>query len=251
MMRAKLVSVAVYHIGLLALTLTGLFRPDLVWASQSFYVALFSSFATLCALAWIFSTYKVLAETLAKMFRLGVPVGSVISFWGMLYFAALALAYQSQIFGFFAAVCLSGILSFGIYYRPGVLTLDFNEKALGAVTFCHLAVLLGYVGLRITGHAPAQTALFTAGFEYYRTIAMGVGFLVGASAFRMKEGCVSYLFGFMLILAAAVTGYFFCDFKVIGSILCCIGMLLALEWIGYLGYQGGFLFGTFVAGMML
>ena len=97
-----------------------------------------------------------------------------------------------------------------------------------------------------------QTALFAVGLEYYCTIAMGVGFLVGASPLAREGGAVGgYLMLFIAVVAAAVTGYFFYDLKVIGSILCCIGVLLALEWIGYLSYQTGFLFGTFLMGVVL
>lgn len=174
---------------------------------------------------------------------------SVASFWGMVYFGALTLAYQSQIFGFFAAICLSGILSFGMYYRPGVLTLFFNDKATGAVIWGHLVVLAAYSITKVMGLLPAQAGLFAIGLEYYCTIALGVGFLVGASPFTRRSG--GFLITFLVVFVAAMIGYYLYDLKVVGSIICVFAVLLFLEWIGYLSYKTGFLVGTFVCGIVL
>lgn len=241
----------VYQTVFLGSSLSLTFVPGAIWASQAFYLALFGAFANIILLAWVLETHPKLQAFVSKFFKLGIPPACVASFLGMLYFAGLALAYQSQIFGFFAAVGLSGLFSFAVLYRPGVLTLHFHEKGTSAVVFGHLAVLAGYVALRITGNLPQQTALFAVGLECYCTIAMGVGFLVAASPFSRERAVGGYLLLFIAVLASAVTGYFFFDLKVIGSILCCIGVLLALEWIGYVSYQTGFIFGTFLMGVVL
>ena len=239
---------AVYQGTLLTVTITGTLRPELLWASQSFYVAMFCAFANLGLLCWVLATYEKLAKALAALFNLGIPVGSVLSFWGMLYFGALALGYNSQIFGFFAAVCLSGILSFGVYYMPGVLTLYFKEKALNAVVFGHLGILAGYAGLKITGTLPTQADVFVTGLEYYCTIGFAVGLLVGASPFFNRRESGLYGLVFVLSLLAAITGYFFYDLKVIGSILCSFFILLVLEWLTYWGFRGGVVIGSGILG---
>ena len=241
----------VYQSVFLGTWLTLTFAPQYVWASQSFYLALFGAFANLLVVSWVLTSHPRLVSILKKLFNLGVPPSSVASFWGMVYFTGLALMYQSQIFGFFAAVCLSGILSFAVYYRPGVLTMSFHKNGTPAIVFGHLAVLIAYVAMKITGHLPQETPLFAVGLEYYCTIAMGVGFLVGASPFDSLEGTGAYLLFFVLVTLAAVSGYFFFDLKVIGSILCCIAVLLALEWIGYLSFSISFLAGTFIMGLTL
>lgn len=241
----------VYQTVFLAASLTMTLVPQVLWASQAFYLALFGAFANVLLLGWVVESHPKLAKFLANIFKLGIPPACIASFWGMLYFGALALAYQSQIFGFFAAVCLSGIFSFAIVYRPGVLTLFFHEKGTPAVVFGHLVVLVGYAGLKIAGVLPTQTSLFQAGLEYYGTIAMGVGFLVGASPFGRDKAVGGYLALFLVVLLAAVTGYFFYDLKVIGSILVCIAILLALEWLGYLSHKAGFILGAFLAGTSL
>lgn len=242
---------AVYQTLLLAGGLIGIVRPDLLWASQAFYIALFSAFANLVVLGWIASSYPRLRQQLTSLVPPGLHPSSMLSFGMLLYFAALALAYQSQTFGFFAAVSLSGMLSFGLYYRPGVLTLYFAERATNAVILGHLAVLLAHAAMKASGHGTEQIRLFAVGIEYYCTIAMGVGFLIAASPFGRRRSPLPYLALFAATLLAAVTGYFFLDLRPIGSIVCCIAVLLALEWIGYFSWRAGFLWGSALAGVTL
>ncbi len=239
----------VYQTVLLGISVTLTVAPHAVWASEAFYLALFGAFANLMVLAWTVESHPKLKDLLKRIFSLGIPPLCVMSFWGTLYFAALALAYQSQIFGFFSAVCLSGMFSFVVYYRPGVLTLDFKESALGAVVFGHLLVVGAYAVAKVTGTLPAQAELFAVGLQYYCTIAMGVGFLVGASPFAKRPA--GYVLLFVAVLMLAVFAYFMFDLKVIASILCVFAVLLALEWIGYVGYRAGFLAGTFALGAAL
>ncbi len=243
----------VYQVAFLGATGTGVLAPQVLWASQAFYVALFSAFALPLVVAWVVESHPKLEAVLKKMFSLGVPASSVVSALAMLYFGALALQYQSEIFGFAAAVALSGIVSFGMYYRPGVLVLDFKEKALPAVVWGHLAVLGAYAALVVNQALPPEAKYFSAGLDYYCTIAMGVGFLVGASPFaRRGHEVAGYLALFVAVLFGAIYGYFFYDdLKVIGSILCVFAVLLALEWMGYLSYKAGFIVGTFVLGASL
>jgi hypothetical protein len=239
----------VYQTVFLALTLTMTLRPELLWASQAYYLVLFGAFANVMLAFWVIESHPKLEAALKQLFKLGIPPMSVASFWGMLYFGALAIAYQSQVFGFFAAVCLSGILSFGMYYSPGILTLFFNEKATGAVIWGHLVVLAGYSIAKVMGVLPAQVGLFAIGLQYYCTIALGVGFLVGASPFSKNPG--GFLAMFIAVFVAAMAGYYIYDLKVIGSIICVFAVLLFLEWVGYLSYKTGFLVGTFVMGIVL
>ena len=117
---------------------------------------------------------------------------------------------------------------------------------------CGIAIVLTvYAGLKIAAQLPATAGLFAAGLEYYCTIALGVGFLVGASPYYKRRSVGAYLALFAVVLCAAVAGYFLFDLKVIGSIVCCFAVLLALEWIGYFSYRINFIVGTFVMGMVL
>jgi len=52
---------------------------------------------------------------------------------------------------------------------------------------------------------------------------------------------VAYFCLFLFTLVAAITGYFFFDLKVIGTIMCFFGLLLALEWIGFFSHKAGFI----------
>lgn len=223
-------------------------------ASYSFYLALFGAIASLVVLTWVLETHPRLAATVRKVFAPGrIPLGIATSFWAMLYFGGLALGYQSEIFGFIAAVAFSGMLTFTVGYGPGVLWMTFEDKALPAMVFGNLAALLLYTGLKLTGNLPADALLFEVGLTYYCTIAMGVGFLVGASPFdwRSKGSPLGYLALFILTVFGFLFAYVFFDFKVVGSILAVFGVLLALEWHAKLCMKAGFVLGMFLLGVAL
>lgn len=132
------VPVFIYQSIFLLGSFIGLIRPDLIWESQSFYVDLLSSFSTLIVIGWIVEYYENLAYFLKKIFKFGIPISCVISFYGMIYF--------------------------------GVLALDFKENMLPAVVFRHLIVLFGYI---VTfKNVPEYTAYFNVGIQYYCTIAL-------------------------------------------------------------------------------
>ena len=102
-------------------------------------------------------------------------------------------------------------------YAPGVLVLFFAKNRMAAVILC-----------------------------------LGVGFLAGTSPFGRKNGAAgAYFLLFLITLVAAVTGYFFFDMKVIGTIMCFFGLLLALEWIASLSYVAGFLPCAAITGAVL
>lgn len=239
----------VYQTVFLGAFTTGLLRPDIIWESQAFYIALFSSFALIMVLVWIVEAYPKVLEVVKKFFNFGIPFESIVSFYGMLYFGALAYFYQSSIFGFFAAVCLSGVLSFTMKYVPGVLFLDFKEKMLNAVVFGHLAVLAVYVYFFL--NMPEMTKYYDIGIQYYCTIAMSVGLLVGASPWYKRGSAVGYAILFTVLFFIASYGYFFLDLKVISSIISCFFILLVLEWLGYIGFKGGLILGCAVLGASL
>lgn len=239
----------VYQAVFLGIFTTGLLRPDVIWQSQAFYIALFSSFALIMVLVWIVDTYPKVLEVVKRFFNFGVPFESIVSFYGMLYFGALAYFYESSIFGFFAAVCLSGVLSFTMNYVPGVLFLDFKEKMLNAVVFGHLIVLGIYVYFFLT--VPELTKYYDIGIQYYCTIAMSVGLLVGASPWYKRGSAVGYALLFAVLFLVSSYGYFFLDLKVISSIISCFFILLVLEWLGYIGFKGGLILGCAVLGASL
>jgi hypothetical protein len=244
------VPVEVYQIPMLAASIYATIAPQAIWASEALYVALAASFINIMLAGWFFATHERLTLSLLKMFNLGIPVGSVLNFWGMLYFGALALHYQSQVFGFFSTVCLSGVLTFGLYYTWGTLFLHFKENALPAVVFGHLAVLVGYGILHATNHLPAGAEYFAGGQQYYCAVALGVGLLVGASPWNSKSRAM-YVMLFAVVLLAASAGYTMYDLTGMGSVLFCFGILFVLEWVMYVGFQGGLIAGCAVGGATL
>jgi hypothetical protein len=246
------VPVLVYQVPMLAVSVYATIAPQAFWASQFTYVALLAAFANIILVGWVLVMHPKFAEALLKFFKLGIPVASIVSFWAMLYFGVLALHYDSQIFGFFTAVSFSGVLSFGLYYSAGTLFLHFGDKGLMAVVFGHLAAIGLYMGLTVSGNYPAAAHVFNSGIEYYCTIALCTGLLVGSSPWTyMKESRALMVVLFILVFAGAMTSYFFLDFTVIGSIVACFFILFVLEWIAKLGYSGGVVAGSAVLGASL
>ena len=236
------------------MTLNGVVLPGLLSQSHAFWAAAFGAAANLILAGWILESHPRLAEGLKKLFNLGLPLGSVASFWLMLYFGSLALAYGSELFGFAAAVMFSGMMTFAVGYRPGVLWMDFEDKALPAVIFGNLAAVAGFAALKVTGHLPQEAALFEAGISYWCTIAMGVGFLVGASPYdwrRAGQGPWGWLGLLAAVALAGVFGYVFFDLKVIGSVLCVFAFLVAMEWYSKLCMKAGFVGGALMMGLAL
>lgn len=238
----------VYQGVALAFGVTGILTPQLIWADQAFYVALLCSFTNIMVVSWILTVYPKVALFVARLFNLGIPVGSIANFYGVLYFGSLAIAYQSQIFGFFTAVCLSGVFTFGLVYLPrmGALVLDFKEDWMKSIIVSHLIVLAAYVYARDSNIQYLE--LFTTGLQYYCTIALSTALLVAASPFYKREQAVAYALLFTMVTGVALYGYFFLNIQVVGSILACFYVLFLLEWIAYVGFTGGLILGCFMVG---
>ncbi|NCQ51917.1 hypothetical protein GW796_08495 [archaeon] len=240
------IPVIIYQGTFISCGLLGIIYPTLIWESQSFYIALFSSFANIMVLGWIITSHPKLQLLIKRIFNWGIPIGCVISFGGMLYFGILAMVYQSSIFGFFAAVCISGVFSFGLSYRPGVLTLYFKEEMLSSVVFGHIFVLIGYVFA--FQMVPEYTSYFNDGIQYYCTIAICVALLTGSSPFYRSDSAIGYTLIFIFLACLATLGYFFYDFKVIASIIFIFFTLFVLEWVSYVGYKGSVILGSALLG---
>lgn len=242
----------VYQLVFLSLTGLGTLWPAAIWPSQAFYLALFCGFANVLLLAWIADTYKVVPETLKKVIPLfrRAPASTACAL-GMVYFGALALMHQSSIFGFFAAVCLSGVLSFYMVYTPGTLYLKLDERMLKGVVFGHLIVLAAYCAVRTNGIHWESIQYFEAGLEYYCTIGLSLALLIGASPWPSRAHRNRYLALFIVLAVLASLGYLFLDLKVIASILLCFFVLLVLEWIVYLGFKTNMLIGAGALGASL
>lgn len=246
------VPVLVYQMPLLAVSVYATIVPQAFWVSQSLYVALLAAFANIILAGWVLAMHPKFALALANLFKMGIPVASIVSFWAMLYFGVLAVHYDSQIFGFFTAICFSGVLSFGLYYSVGTLFLHFADEGLMAVVIGHLAAIGLYMFLKVTGMYPAAAHVFDSGIEHYCTVALCVGLLVGSSPWTyLKDTRPFMVFLFIVVFAGAMLGYFFWDFQVIGSIVSCFFILFILEWIARVGYSASVVVGSGVLGMTL
>lgn len=245
-----MVPVWVYQGLFLTATVCASFFPSDIWLSQLFYIALFGIFGSLMIVVWILATWDKLRERLIKLVSFGLPLVSVISFLLMIYFGLFAIVYQSSFLGFFAAVALSGVFTFSLFYMPGILFLQFKENALAAMVFGHLLALSLYIILLQLGIALEYLTYFNAGIQYYCTLALGVALLVGSSPFY-KEASIFYFVFFAAVCVAATLLYFFAGLTGMAIILYVLFVLVFLEWITYLGFKTGVITGLLLIGGLL
>lgn len=246
-----IVPAIVYQVVFLMLSVYGTLMPESVWASESFYVALFCSIANLMIVSWIGVMYPQVMQKLARLFSLGIPASVIVSFWAMVYFAVLAIAYESSVFGFFAAVALSGTMSFAVMYSPGVLFLHFEENRMASLITGHIAVLGLYALAYKTGFAANYIVYFHAGIQYYCATALGVGLLVAASPFYKTSEALKYTGVFVAVFAASVACYFFLGLTTMSTVIMMFFALFFLEWVGYVGFKGGWVMGCGLTGGLL
>lgn len=244
------VPVWVYQGLFLTATVCASFFPAYIWLSQLFYIALFGIFGSLMIVVWILATWDKLRERLIKLVSFGLPLVSVISFLLMMYFGLFAIVYQSSFLGFFAAVALSGVFTFSLFYMPGILFFQFKENALAAMVFGHLVALSLYIILLQLGIALEYLTYFNAGIQYYCTLALGVALLVGSSPFYEKAS-VFYFLIFIAVCVVATFLYFFAGLTGMAIILYVLFVLVFLEWITYLGFKTGVITGLLLIGGLL
>jgi hypothetical protein len=245
-----MVPVWAYQAIFLGATIYASLFPATIWASQFFYIALFGIFGNLLVIIWILAIWKKLQDLIKELLDFGLLAGSVISFLLLIYFGAFAILYQSSFLGFFAAVALSGVFSFSLFYTPGVLFLYFKENALIAMVFGHLLALTIFVYLLLSGIAAEYVAYFNAGIQYYCTLALGIALLAGSSPFYEK----SKLFCFLLLIGLCVLAtplYFMFNITVLPVILYIFFVLVLIEWIGYWGFKSGVIVGLMSIGVIL
>lgn len=245
-----MVPVWVYQGVFLTATIFASLFPASIWQSQFFYIALFGIFGNLMIGIWILSIWDKLRYTLKKLLSFGLPLMSVISLLLMIYFGTFAIAYQSSLLGFFAAVALSGVFTFSLFYAPGILFLDFKENALGAMVVGHLLALTIFIVLLQLGIATEYLIHFNAGIQYYCTLALGVALLVGSSPFY-KDASIFYFLIFTAVCVAATFLYFFAGLTGMAIILYICFALVFLEWIAYLGFKTGVITGLLLIGGVL
>ena len=237
-----------YQVVALGVTAVGLVAPQVFWASQSFYIALFCAFAVPMLLSWVVATYPKLAEALLALFSLGIPAGVIVSFWATVYFSGLAIWYDSQIFGFFAAVSFSSLFGFGMYYAPGVLYLDIRRSWAPVVVYSHTLALCAYVAAKHAGLP--YIGLFGPGFEYYCSIALGIALLIEISPF-MDDILGGALLRGLLVIGLANFGYGYFGEHAIGAIIDVCAVLILIDWLLYASWKTGLIIGTGVTGILL
>lgn len=243
-----------YQLALLLPALAGLLRPAALGAAHAYYIVLASAFVLPATLYWMVKSHarlmRPLAALLVRLSRQRQAQAALLA--GLLYSGGLAVAHDNAVLGFLAAVCLSALLSFTVYYGQGALVLMLGRDDLGAAIAGHLAVLAAYAGLHLGGLLPPAAHLFAAGLEYYCTLALGCALLVATSPWsprrHLRRLCVPLFVGLFVI---AGVGFHFSALTTVSAILMAFFGLFALEWIGHFSYRRGLIVGSAVLGAAL
>jgi hypothetical protein len=252
------VPVEVYQGAFLASSMVGLMCASNT--SHEMYVALFCAFANLIFIFWIVVSHKQLVtwlEALAKYLdtHSWVPANCIGAFIGVVYFGVLAIAFSSEIFGFFTVVCLASSTSFGLSYSSHVLTMYFHQGMINQVIFGNLAVVSAFTALRVLRMLPPYGQLFLKGVDFYCTVALGTGLLIGSSPIESVSNTSAafmvYMLLFFVIWAAAMMVYFLAEIKAIGSVLSVFAVLTVLEWLAIFSSSVGAILCCFVMGTVL
>lgn len=244
------IPVIIYQTVLLAGSITGTFFPELIWLSQALYVAIFCSFINILLLVWIIASHEPLEKLISKLFDLGAPVECVASLYGLFYFTSLALYYQSSIFGFFAAMCLSAS-AYTICVNLPIFSKYNRNKELNSFIISHLIIVFSYALIQATGINNQWLDSFNIGLQYYCTIALCGALLINTSPFVTDRNWPIYLFLFIGLFILSVFGYFFWDLKIMSSIIMTSFSLFLLLWSAYVGFKGGIIVGTGTLGILL
>jgi hypothetical protein len=246
------IPVYVYQSLCLVASIVGIIKPEIISEKEFFFVALFSSFSLIIVLFWILSVYEKVQMLFNLLFKLGIPKHLVAIFYGLIYFAVLALVYKSSIFGFFATIAFSSLFACSLAYIPGIRSMNIEDKIISSIVISH-SIILGFsIFLNVNDIYKEYVDYFNFGIQYYCTILLGAALVAGASPFeKFRSGNIPYILAFITIIAISTFGYFFWDIKIIASILICFFLLSVLIWVGYIGYNFNFILGTALLGSSL
>jgi hypothetical protein len=236
--------------------LVGLLRPELVWASQAEYVAMFCALTVLPALTWVAVAYfgedRIQRVITRAMERWALP--ELLMAIGACYVGYFAHAFNSKLMGFIAVMLLTGLTSFQVRIWPGVVSLGVRKMRLLQAVFGNLAILGVFLAIRYYGLYPVWADVFTAGFQYFNSLALAVALSIGATLFFRKEGEKShlwYLACFFVVTLGAMGAYALMGEHVIGITLCGFFALTLFEWLSYYAFRAHFILGAALCGSLL
>lgn len=247
------IPIIIYQLALLSLSLVFTFKPEIIWESQAFYLALVSSISNIIIVSWILTSYKQLEEFFEKLFKLGINPVLLALFYGSLYFGSYAYGYESQIFGFVTVILAS------FFFVVGLILLFDNiddlkpEPAINFTLCVNIAVLIGYVFVRESEIFKNYFSYFTLGFEYFFT-ALISGILLSTTfpeTYVRKSTSMFHVILFTALSVFSCFAYFMLDAKVIGSIVMSAYSIFLLSWLVYASFKMHFIFGTAITGATL
>lgn len=242
----------IYQLLFFSLSLTMTFSPEIIWASEAFYLALLGSFLNIFILIWFVITYPDACNKLLSLISLGVKKDLLAAFYLTLYFGMLAILYSSSAFGLFSVMALVSLTGFAFYHSNLTLALGVEKEGqLPVVIGTNLLILIAYSTMKILNIEVMHLEYFQVGIEYVCSIALGICLLIASAPFRDSKVEAAYSILMILVSGTALIGSTFYGLSVIGAILNTCFVLFVLEYLAYLTYKVHYIFMTFVIGISL
>jgi hypothetical protein len=229
------------------------FFPELIWESQSFYLAFFGSFLNIIILFWISVSYEDFFKKIISKLSIGIKPDLLVCIYGALYFGSLAIMYSSSAFGLLTVGFIVTATGFVIYHSSLCVALGVEkEEHLGTAIISNLIILVTYSLIKINGIDIPHLEHFSVGIEYLCSLALGICLLIASSPMldsNKNFGLATFLM--FLCSGLALAGSVFFGLTTIAAFLNTIFVLYILEWIGYMSEKSGWVAFMFTLGSSL
>tara|TARA_Y100001960_G_scaffold333822_1_gene441240 strand:- start:2473 stop:3639 length:1167 start_codon:yes stop_codon:yes gene_type:complete len=226
----------VYQVLVLALTLTATFKPEVLWASQAEYIALFGVIANVFVFAWFVAIYEKTLLKLLSYISFNLNPAIVASFYLTLYFGYFAISMDSQTISFFALFSLEAMFGFFIFTYGLTTYIGYEEEDYITISYVVNLVLVGlYSFVSITGFEIPYFNHFEVAIPYVSSIVLAVTLLIKTSFFYSDEKGfgVSIIVFILLTLFSIYAGIAF-ELEVLPAVMNTAFVIFILGWIGYL-----------------
>lgn len=247
------VPIFVYQTVFMASGIAMTFFPELIWESQSFYLAFFGSFINIIILCWIAFSYEDFFEKIISKLSIGIKPDLLVCIYGALYFGSLAIMYSSSAFGLLTVGFIVTATGFVIYHSNLCVVLGVEkEEHLGTAIISNLMILVAYSLIKINGIDIPHLEHFSVGIEYLCSLALGICLLIASSPMldsNKNFGLATFLM--FLCSGLALAGSVFFGLTTIAAFLNTIFVLYILEWIGYVSKKSGWVAFMFALGASL
>lgn len=243
-----------YQLFFLAFTGVFAFAPQVIWPTQSFYLAIFGSLSFLAVISWIVMYNPMFKRFLIKLKELGLTGGVGASAVMAFYFGYFSHTYNSLFFAFFTFIF---ILSFGfclIYKVMDKLITSadhFTYTSLLFLTYCVLATgaVWSAQGVSLQWLEQISGLVFKASLYLTPVVMAGVLSMHSTSLIRQFN-----VFTFLWFILAGACVYLYAvtpSLIIACSVFLILFMLWLFHWMVWFSFRVHFIIGSASIGLVL